>query len=63
MPGWGLPCLCTGDMWPVTCDAGDMCPGDMECTGDMEGDWVLGGRPIELGLKGFSSWILGDMCG
>ena len=35
----------------------------MECTGDILGDWVLGGRPIELGLKGFSSCILGDMWG
>ena len=64
MPGWGEPCLWTGDMCPVMA-AGDMWPGpgDIECTGDMEGDWVLGGRPIEFGLKGFSSWILGDMCG
>ena len=52
MLGWGEPCLCWGDMWPG--------PGDMEWTGDMAGDVVWGGRPRDPGLKGFSSWILGE---
>ena len=67
MPGWGEPCLWLGDMWPAgAMPAGDMWPagpGDIEWTGDMAGEVVCGGRPSEVGLKGFSSWILGDMCG
>ena len=52
MFGCGEPCLCWGDMWPG--------PGDIEWTGDMAGEVVCGGRPREPGLKGFSSWILGE---